>query len=160
MGFSVFPQSSGGSAAPTIKQTFNSSTSNVAVPAGTNIVYAIVVAGGQGGRGGMYESAGEVGAAGGVTFGITAASPVVVVGSGGGGGSHGYDLGGNFGSPGGSSRYGTLTANSGGSRYSSTIDFFGFNGSQGFGGAAGPNPGYMNESNGGTGGSGSVTLIY
>jgi hypothetical protein len=42
MGQSIFPELSGGSyASPTVKQTLNSSSNNVSIPSGTNVVYAI-----------------------------------------------------------------------------------------------------------------------
>lgn len=162
MGYSVFPSASSGMANPTIQQTFNSSFNTATVPAGIGTLKAILVSGGQGGRGtNRYNGeGGNVGRKGAVMFGETAFTPVGVVGGGGGGSGTTNDEyeSPSDGSIGGTTTYGTLQITGNGARATDNITFSGFTGNPGNSGTGGS--GGYNGSAGGNGGGGSITLLY
>jgi hypothetical protein len=121
MGFSVFPAEGGFNnyKTPTVKHSLNSS-GNISVPSGTNMAYAIVINGGQGGNGGgwgwngshHHSFSGNAGKTGEIMFGLTPISTSVTVGGGGAGGNNTggpqTQGNGNAGSVGGTSFYGAI----------------------------------------------------
>jgi hypothetical protein len=121
MGFSVFPSEGGFNdyKTPTVKHSLNSS-GNISVPSGTNMAYAIVINGGQGGNGGGWTWNGEQhhffsgssGQAGQINFGLTPITTSVTVGGGGAGGNNTGSSqtqgNGNAGSVGGVSSFGAI----------------------------------------------------
>ena len=124
MGFSVIPAVGGFDTfkSPTLKHSLNSST-NISIPSGTNMAYAIVYGGGSGGSGnGMHHQphhsshgsySGVNGNVGTMAFGLTPAVTSVTVGSGGAGGNRINNAGGNGRNPGGTggvSQYGTVVS--------------------------------------------------
>lgn len=124
MGFSIIPAVGGFDQykSPTLKHSINSST-NISIPSGTNMAYAIVYGGGSGGSGnGMHHQphhsnhgdySGVNGNVGTMAFGLTPAVSSVTVGAGGNGGSRINQAGGNGRNPGGYggiSQYGTVVS--------------------------------------------------
>lgn len=177
MGYSVFPTPSAASGfgpSTAIKHEITGSTNNLSYPAGTNMVYAVVLGGG-GGNGGnagpWYQGgggAGGAGGAGGYSFGYTPKSAVAVVGAGGNNGSSGGpQTSGNSGSDGGASRYGIFGSNGGGGgNGGATFGPSGTSGAVGTPTRPQPNTGFnidgVNTGNYGTagGGAGVVILMY
>jgi hypothetical protein len=116
MGYSIFPQPTTSAGfdplAMTVRQTFNSSSNNIAV-SGKNWVYALLAGGGGGGANSGDQTiqnpyAGG-GAGGGVAFGLVPVNSVAVIGSGGTGANQSSNL--IRGGGGGFSTYSGLRAN-------------------------------------------------
>jgi hypothetical protein len=92
MGFSVFPESGGAAASsslPTFKTQVTSSTTNLTYPAGTSLVYAVLIAGGTGGPGNGGPNAQAAG--GKIAFGYVPPSARATIGAGSAKGANGYN---------------------------------------------------------------------
>jgi hypothetical protein len=181
MGFSVFPTpaSPGFFNTPTVKHSLTSST-NLSIPSGTNMAYAVLYAGGSGGSGNNLDGNGSpqpggAGSLGGMVLGFTYAATAITIGAGGsGGGGRNQSTqpagSGSAGSAGGGTFYGGLITGVGANyssnnarqnnpRNASTDGRFSGDGLNINPGAAG-NAGSGNNSPGGAGGNGAAVILY